>query len=95
MDAQQPTSAMLKRVDPSGKPLYKVTSGGNIIRTKPITKCMKKRILKRDGGACVECDVVEQTMHIAHIEAYRIAGNNADDNLRTLCEPCHKLEAGR
>ena len=71
--------------------LYRVTSGGNIVRTKPITKCLKKRILTRDGNRCVECGSTKW-LEIAHIEPYRISGNNADDNLRTLCNPCHQAE---
>ena len=60
-------------------------------RTKPITKCLKKRILTRDGNRCVECGSTKW-LEIAHIEPYRVGGNNADDNLRTLCNPCHQAE---
>ena len=63
----------------------------NIVRTKPITKCLKKRILTRDGNRCVECGSTKW-LEIAHIEPYRVGGNNADDNLRTLCNPCHQAE---
>lgn len=84
-------SAMLARTDSAGRPLYRVTSGGNIVRTKPITKRLKKRILTRDGNRCVECGSTKW-LEIAHIEPYRISGNNADDNLRTLCNPCHQAE---
>ena len=39
----------------------------------------------------VECGSTKW-LEIAHIEPYRVGGNNADDNLRTLCNPCHQAE---
>lgn len=33
-------------------------------------------------------------LHVAHIEDYRINGNNHPDNLRTLCPECHAAEGG-
>jgi len=84
-------SGMLARTDSAGRLLYRVTSGGNIVRTKPITKRLKKRILTRDGNRCVECGSTKW-LEIAHVEPYRVGGNNADDNLRTLCNPCHQAE---
>jgi len=53
--------------------------------------CLKKRILTRDGNRCVECGSTKW-LEIAHVEPYRVGGNNADDNLRTLCNPCHQAE---
>lgn len=68
--------------------------GGNIVRTKPITQRLKAKILKRDGHACVECGATPGILHVAHIEDYRINGNNHPDNLRTLCPECHAAEGG-
>jgi len=87
-------SGMLARTDSAGRLLYRVTSGGNIVRTKPITKRLKAKILKRDGHACVECGATPCILHVAHIEDYRINGNNHPDNLRTLCPECHAAEGG-
>lgn len=48
------------------------------------------RILARDGYQCVRCHkpLAERTAHIDHIRSGRL-GNNADSNLRVLCEICH------
>ena len=86
-------SGMLDLRDDKGRPLYRLTSGGNMVRTRPIRPHMRKRILARDGHACVECGDTGR-LEIAHIEAYRVNGNNDDDNLRTLCVACHNLERG-
>lgn len=85
-------SSMLTRTDPSGRPLYRVTSGGNVVRTRPITQRLKKKVVERDANTCVICGVSEIIMHAAHIEPYRIAGNNSLENLRLLCPPCHARE---
>ena len=49
---------------------------------------------QRDGHACVECGATPGILHVAHIEDYRINGNNHPDNLRTLCPECHAAEGG-
>ena len=89
--ARAHASGMLQRRDSDGNPLYRVTQGGNIVRTKPITARLKRRILTRDGFKCVECSS-ETFLEVAHIEPYRVNGNNTDDNLRTLCADCHARE---
>ena len=81
----------LARTDNEGRPLYRVTSGGNVVRTRPITKRLKAKVLDRDGHACVECRATT-SLEVAHVEAYRVNGNNALDNLRTLCHDCHMAE---
>ncbi|MGZ4518903.1 MAG: HNH endonuclease [Mycobacteriaceae bacterium] len=83
---------MLTRTDPTGRPLYRVTSGGNVVRTRPITQRLKKKVVERDGNTCVECGASETVMHAAHIEPYRISGNNSLENLRLLCPRCHAEE---
>ena len=92
--ARKRHATMLARTDSAGAPLYRVTRGGNIVRTKPITQRLKAKILKRDGHACVECGATPCILHVAHIEDYRINGNNHPDNLRTLCPECHAAEGG-
>lgn len=88
-------AVMLARTDEVGRPLYRLTSGGNVVRTRPITQRLKAKVLNRDGHACVECGAKADAygvLHIAHIEDYRVNGNNDIDNLRTLCPPCHNAE---
>lgn len=91
-EAKARHATMLARTDDEGRPLYRVTTGGNIVRTRPIKAGPRARILKRDGFACVECGAQED-LQIAHIEDYSVNGNNADENLRTLCAPCHVAES--
>ena len=88
-------ATMLARTDSEGRPLYRVTGGGNVVRTRPITQRLKAKVLERDGHACVECSATVDAhgvLHIAHIEDYRVNGNNDPDNLRTLCPDCHAAE---
>lgn len=82
---------MLARTDSEGRPLYRLTEGGNVVRTRPIKEHMKRRILARDGHACVECGTT-RNLEVAHIEPYRVNGNNSDENMRTLCASCHAAE---
>jgi 5-methylcytosine-specific restriction endonuclease McrA len=96
--AKRAHATMLARTDDAGRPLYRLTSGGNVVRTRPITQRLKAKILNRDGHACVECGATatesrDGVLHIAHIEDYRVNGNNDPDNLRTLCPDCHAAEA--
>lgn len=91
-EAKERHAARLARTNLNGEPLYRVTSGGNVVRTRPIKSGLKMRILRRDGFACVECGAKEE-LQVAHIEDYAINGNNDDDNLRTLCSDCHVIES--
>lgn len=92
VEFRQQHATMLSRRDRQGRPLYAVTSGGNIRRTRKITARLKAKVLDRDGNACVECGSAPSVLHIAHIEAYCINGNNDLANLRTLCPSCHAAE---
>lgn len=83
-----PPSAMLSRVDAEGRPLYTMSEGGNIRRTRKVTKATKRRVLERDGHACVLCGATGR-VEVDHIVRYADGGSNYDDNLRTLCKPCH------
>jgi hypothetical protein len=93
--AKRQHAEMLSRTDSAGRPLYRVTSGGNVVRTRPITQRLKAKVLRRDGSACVECGA-DNSLEVAHVEPYRVNGNNDLDNLRTLCAPCHRAaDAGQ
>ena len=83
-----PPSSMLSHVDADGRPLYKLSAGGNIRRTRKVTKATKRAVLARDGHACVLCGA-RGRVEIDHIVRYVDGGPNTADNLRTLCKPCH------
>lgn len=90
--ARRDHAGALSRTDANGLPLYRITTGGNVLRTRPISKSLKKRVLARDSHRCVECGAQEPLLHIAHIEPYRVNGNNDPSNLRTLCPKRHEEE---
>lgn len=57
-----------------------------------IWKETRKKVLERDGYACVRCQLPLRidTAHIDHIQSGKL-GSNALSNLRTLCPRCHVL----
>ena len=81
-------SAMLQLTDDQGRKLYTVTSGGNIRRTRKVSKATRKRVLDRDGHACVWCGSSE-FVELDHIVRYADGGSDDENNLRVLCKPCH------
>ena len=48
----------------------------------------RKRILERDGNACVYCGAAED-LTLDHIIPKARGGTSADRNLQTLCRPCN------
>lgn len=86
-------SSLLRATDPAGASLYKVNSGGNIVRTKPLSKSTRRRVIARDK-ACVECGA-GAPFEVHHVTRYIDGGSNHPDNLQTLCEPCHKSKGGQ
>jgi 5-methylcytosine-specific restriction endonuclease McrA len=52
----------------------------------------RKRILERDGHACTACTDKEGPFEIDHHLPIWLGGDDTDDNLRTLCRNCHKVE---
>lgn len=56
---------------------------------KVFTRAKRKRILERDGYACVFCKGTA-SLTIDHIVALIDGGSHDDSNLRTLCQPCHR-----
>jgi len=83
---------MLQARDADGKPLYKLTSGGNLIRTKPLSPAKRRRAIERDK-ACVLCGM-GAPFEVDHIVRYIDGGSNELNNLQTLCVPCHKSKGG-
>lgn len=59
---------------------------------------IRRRIIARDGGACVVCASSEQ-LHVHHVIPYRLFEckevANDDENLVTLCPPCHRRTESR
>jgi ribosomal protein S27AE len=86
-------SSLLKATDAAGIALYKVNSGGNIVRTRPVSKSTRRKVVERDK-TCVECGS-GPPFEVHHITRYIDGGSNQMDNLQTLCEPCHKSKGGR
>lgn len=86
-------SSLLKAKDAAGVCLYKVNSGGNVVRTKPLSKSTRRKIIERDK-ACVQCGA-GAPCEVDHIIRYIDGGSNQMDNLQTLCESCHKSKGGR
>lgn len=87
------SNPMLDRVDAQGRRLYKITEGGNVARTRKITPATRRRVLERDGRACVWCSATTE-LHLDHIIRYADGGSNRDENLRVLCAKCHAKRGG-
>lgn len=52
----------------------------------------RRRIKQRDGYICQRCGVQDAPLEVNHIIALAEGGDNSDDNLETLCVPCHDPE---
>lgn len=80
-------------LDDQGKPLYTVTEGGRIRRTRTLKTKIKERIRERDGRRCVLCGATAN--QVDHIIPYCDGGSDDPSNLRTLCGPCHSARSRR
>lgn len=49
----------------------------------------KRRVLERDGYACVQCGATAP-LEVDHIVPLAGGGSNEMSNLRTLCRACHR-----
>lgn len=43
------------------------------------------------GCCCEECGIVNVILHVHHL-TYKNLGNERDEDLQVLCEPCHKAK---
>jgi len=86
-------SSLMRARDADGNALYKITSGGNLGRTKPLSKTTRRKVIERDG-ACLKCGA-GAPFEVDHIIRYVDGGSNLPDNLQTLCVPCHRSKGGR
>lgn len=55
---------------------------------------IRYRVLVRDGFACQRCGKTQDQaeLHVHHLDGD--ARNDADENLATLCRPCHQDQHG-
>jgi hypothetical protein len=86
-------SSLLKATDAAGAPLYKVNSGGNVVRTRPLSKSTRRKVIERDG-CCLSCGA-GAPFEVDHIVRYIDGGGNLPGNLQTLCLTCHQRKGGR
>lgn len=55
---------------------------------------LRKRIMERDGGRCVQCGRNDD-LSIDHIIPVLMWGESEDHNLQTLCRPCNSAKGAR
>lgn len=55
---------------------------------------LRKAVIMRDGGKCMECGKKNCKLEVHHIKPRRLNGSNTPDNLITLCETCHQKTEG-
>lgn len=56
----------------------------------------RDRVLARDNYLCQEClkaGRIEEAKEVDHVLSLANGGADTDDNLQSLCEPCHKLKS--
>ncbi|TNV14914.1 HNH endonuclease [Buttiauxella sp. B2] len=56
------------------------------------------RILQRDKGLCQEClrrGAITEATCVDHIDPLANGGSHSDDNLQSLCTPCHRVKTAR
>ena len=52
----------------------------------------RNRIKRRDGHTCQRCGAQDVDLEVNHIIPVAEGGDNSDDNLESLCIPCHSPE---
>ena len=52
---------------------------------------LRHRVLERDGSRCQNCGS-SKDLHVHHLAKRSSLGNDAFDNLITLCVPCHHMQ---
>lgn len=56
---------------------------------------IRKAVILRDGGACVECGKSDTRLEVHHIRAKRLGGGDSLSNLVALCKQCHEDTYGK
>lgn len=62
---------------------------------QPISPATRQRIYAAQCGACWVCNEPLGAFQIDHRQAVVHGGDNAEDNLRALCIPCHREKTRR
>jgi 5-methylcytosine-specific restriction endonuclease McrA len=52
---------------------------------------LRRRVYERDNHTCSNCGRSGVALHAHHIVPLSRGGSNSINNLKTLCEDCHKL----
>ena len=52
---------------------------------------LTREVLARDGWRCQDCGTA-QNLQVHHIRSRGRLGNDAEDNLITLCASCHQVK---
>jgi len=86
-------SALLRAQSADGTDLYRMTSGGNLSRTSPLSKTTRRKVIERDK-VCVWCGSAGP-LEVDHVTRYADGGSNRPDNLQALCAPCHRSKGGK
>ena len=55
---------------------------------------IRKAVILRDGGKCMECGKTNTVLEVHHIKPKRLNGSNTLNNLITLCRKCHHKTEG-
>lgn len=53
---------------------------------------LKQKIHVRDKWTCQQCGQVTQQLELDHIINVSIGGTDNEENLQSLCVPCHKVK---
>lgn len=72
---------------------WDVEAGSNRSR-RVIPASLRAQVYDRDGRACVECGATA-ALTLDHIYPWSLGGEDAVDNLQTLCRPCNSRKGAR
>ena len=51
---------------------------------------LRLKIIERDGKRCQVCGVFPKRIEVHHIVPWRLSHDDSEENLITLCAPCHR-----
>lgn len=55
---------------------------------------LRRRVMARDGHACVECGATDD-LALDHIFPWSLGGPDTEENLRVLCRSCNSSKGAR
>lgn len=59
-------------------------------RYPPDWNVLRERVMERDANACTACGSRQKPLVCHHVVPLSQGGSNSPQNLRTLCDPCHR-----